>query len=343
MLAAVYHGPNDLRVEQVPGPGDRAGRGPAAGEERQHLRHRPAHLPRRPPQVSRRHGAHPRPRGGGDDRRVGRGRDRVTDRAARVCRARTWAAGTAASASPATTTCAPNYEAIGITLDGGFAEYMRVPAAAVLQGNVMPVGEEVDPAVAALIEPFACVLRGQNAVGIQPGRGRAGHGRRADRRHAHQAGPAARRGPGDGQRADPRSAWRRSPAWAPTGWSNPAQEDLAAVVAEETGGQGADVVIVAAPAARRAGSGPAAGRDWRADQLLWRAAQGPPDDPVRFEPGALQRAAWSPAPPPAARPTAGRRLRSSTRAGSTWATWSASASRSPKPWPRSRLPRISSR
>ena len=60
-----------------------------------------------------------------------------------------------------------------MTIDGGFAEYVRVPANAVLQGNVMPVGEDVDPAVAALIEPFACVLRGQNAVGIRPGRGGA--------------------------------------------------------------------------------------------------------------------------------------------------------------------------
>ena len=62
-----------------------------------------------------------------------------------------------------------DYQAVGITLDGGFAEYMRIPAAAIAQGNLMPIADGVDPAVAALTEPFACVLRGQDAVGIGPG------------------------------------------------------------------------------------------------------------------------------------------------------------------------------
>ncbi len=62
-----------------------------------------------------------------------------------------------------------HYEAIGVTMDGGFAEYMRIPANFVGQGNLIPIGEAVDSAVAALVEPFACVLRGQNALHIQPG------------------------------------------------------------------------------------------------------------------------------------------------------------------------------
>jgi len=62
-----------------------------------------------------------------------------------------------------------NYDALGVTIDGGFAEYVRIPENSISQGNVIAVSEEVDPAVAALIEPFACVLRGQNAVHIQPG------------------------------------------------------------------------------------------------------------------------------------------------------------------------------
>lgn len=64
-----------------------------------------------------------------------------------------------------------DYQAIGITIDGAFAEYMRIPAAAIQQGNLMPIRKEIDPAVAALIEPFACVVRGQNALHIQPGEG----------------------------------------------------------------------------------------------------------------------------------------------------------------------------
>ncbi len=62
-----------------------------------------------------------------------------------------------------------NYVAFGITLDGAFAEYMRVPAAAILQGNLFVLDDGVDPAVAALTEPFACVLRGQNAVNVHAG------------------------------------------------------------------------------------------------------------------------------------------------------------------------------
>jgi len=62
-----------------------------------------------------------------------------------------------------------NYSAFGVTMDGAFAEYLRVPAAAILQGNLFPLEAGVDPVVAALIEPFACVLRGQNAVDVRVG------------------------------------------------------------------------------------------------------------------------------------------------------------------------------
>ena len=62
-----------------------------------------------------------------------------------------------------------NYDALGVTIDGGFAEYMLVPEQAITQGNIIPINDDVDSAVAALLEPFACVLRGQNALAIQPG------------------------------------------------------------------------------------------------------------------------------------------------------------------------------
>jgi L-iditol 2-dehydrogenase len=62
-----------------------------------------------------------------------------------------------------------NYDAIGITIDGSFAEYVRIPAAAILQGNVMPIDDSVDPVAVALTEPFACVLRGQNAIDVHVG------------------------------------------------------------------------------------------------------------------------------------------------------------------------------
>ena len=42
--------------------------------------------------------------------------------------------------SGANNLCA-SYSAIGVTLDGAFAEYMLIPAAAVRQGNLMPISE----------------------------------------------------------------------------------------------------------------------------------------------------------------------------------------------------------
>ena len=59
--------------------------------------------------------------------------------------------------------------ALGITEDGAFAEYLLLPAALVEQGNVMPADGSLDPAVVALVEPLACVLRGSRACSIQPG------------------------------------------------------------------------------------------------------------------------------------------------------------------------------
>jgi L-iditol 2-dehydrogenase len=132
-------------------------------------------------------------------------------------------------------------------MDGGFAEYMRVPAQALRQGNVMPVRPDLDPAVAALIEPLACVLRGQRALGVRAG----------DAVLVLGAGPigvmhlklarlsGARRvlvsEPNPLRLELARSAGADRAI-------NPAEEDLAAAVAAETGGQGADAIIVATAA-----------------------------------------------------------------------------------------------
>jgi L-iditol 2-dehydrogenase len=60
-------------------------------------------------------------------------------------------------------------EALGITRDGGFAEYVLVRRDMVDQGNVLTLEEPADPAAIALVEPLACALRGSKACGIQPG------------------------------------------------------------------------------------------------------------------------------------------------------------------------------
>lgn len=61
------------------------------------------------------------------------------------------------------------YEAFGINLPGGFAEYMVIPAKAIRQGNVTLLAEDISLTEAALVEPFSCVLNGQEIAGVYPG------------------------------------------------------------------------------------------------------------------------------------------------------------------------------
>lgn len=71
-------------------------------------------------------------------------------------------------ASGQTNACA-EYQAFGIHIPGGFAEYVRIPAKAVQQGNVLALPEDADFAQAALVEPLACVYNGQRRMGAIPG------------------------------------------------------------------------------------------------------------------------------------------------------------------------------
>lgn len=63
----------------------------------------------------------------------------------------------------------PRAEVFGITLDGGFAEYVRVPARAVRRGHLIPLPEGVPFEVAALAEPLSCVIQAHELVGTSPG------------------------------------------------------------------------------------------------------------------------------------------------------------------------------
>jgi len=61
------------------------------------------------------------------------------------------------------------YRALGIDLPGGFAEKVRIPAPAVSRGNVVEIPEGVSYKEAALNEPLSCCLNGQEACGIRAG------------------------------------------------------------------------------------------------------------------------------------------------------------------------------
>jgi len=61
----------------------------------------------------------------------------------------------------------PGYTAFGINMDGGFAEYVRIPIEAITQGNIMILDNSMDMATAALLEPMSCVFNGQDRAGIR--------------------------------------------------------------------------------------------------------------------------------------------------------------------------------
>lgn len=63
----------------------------------------------------------------------------------------------------------PDYEAFGISYDGGFQEYMVVPAAAVAAGNVVRIPDELSYEVAAMVEPFSCTYHSYKALRTVPG------------------------------------------------------------------------------------------------------------------------------------------------------------------------------
>lgn len=61
------------------------------------------------------------------------------------------------------------YKALGINMDGGFAEYVRVPAKAVASGNVTIIPDGVSFKAAAVNEPLSCAFNGSERCNIKPG------------------------------------------------------------------------------------------------------------------------------------------------------------------------------
>jgi L-iditol 2-dehydrogenase len=60
-------------------------------------------------------------------------------------------------------------QTIGFQFDGGFAEFMEIPAEAFQRGNVNHVPPSIGDEEAALAEPVACVMNGQELLGIAEG------------------------------------------------------------------------------------------------------------------------------------------------------------------------------
>ena len=138
----------------------------------------------------------------------------------------------------------PQLQAIGYEIDGAFAEYIRVPARAVALGNAHLLPESISHEEAALIEPLACVLNGQNKVGLRQG----------DSVVILGSGPigtlhiklARLRGAARVIVSEPNASRRQAALQAGAdAVIDPTTSDLRAAVLAETRGLGADVVICA--------------------------------------------------------------------------------------------------
>lgn len=138
----------------------------------------------------------------------------------------------------------PTYDALGISLDGALAEYVRIPAVFVRRGNVVPLGGDVRDAELALIEPASCVVAAHEAVNTRFG----------DRILVYGAGPmglihilyARAAGAGAIVVVEPQPE-RREIALRLGADAAVPPEEAAAAHQRFTGGTGFDVVIVSVP------------------------------------------------------------------------------------------------
>lgn len=63
----------------------------------------------------------------------------------------------------------PDRKTLGYDLDGGIAEFVRIPAPLVSMGHLLPMDSSTGAPRRALVEPLACVLNSLDALGVRPG------------------------------------------------------------------------------------------------------------------------------------------------------------------------------
>ncbi len=140
----------------------------------------------------------------------------------------------------------PEYEAFGITFDGGHAQFVRIPASAIRQGNVVPVPETIPAVDASLIEPLSCAVNSMRVAQVSAG----------DAVLIYGAGPmgllnamvASAAGAGRVVVVDfNESRLQKAKTLGVTDTVNPKRHAIPSWVADETGGRGMDAVVVAVP------------------------------------------------------------------------------------------------
>lgn len=61
-----------------------------------------------------------------------------------------------------------DYEAFGISLDGGFAEYMKITNKAIINGNIIKIPENLSFLEASINEPLSCVYNAYESLKTGP-------------------------------------------------------------------------------------------------------------------------------------------------------------------------------
>jgi L-iditol 2-dehydrogenase len=167
MKAAVFHGVRDVRIEDVPkpmaGPGEvvlRVQRCSVCGTDKRIFTHGQKNVV--PPAITGHEIV-------GTVYEIGSGVDQGLHTGQKAVIATVVGCGKCIYCQRKQYNLCDSFTAIGYDYAGGFAEYVKIPAAAVAQGNVIPIPDSMSVERAALIEPLSCVLNGQEYLSPQPG------------------------------------------------------------------------------------------------------------------------------------------------------------------------------
>jgi len=99
---------------------------------------------------------------------VGTGVNPVYESGARVAVAPNIGCGVCRQCVSGNTQMCESMKALGINIDGGLAEFVRIPSDAVRQGTVSLIPDDMSFEEAALVEPFSCVYNAFERVGARP-------------------------------------------------------------------------------------------------------------------------------------------------------------------------------
>ena len=167
MKAAVFHGVRDVRIEEVPkptvGPGEvvlRVQRCSVCGTDKRIFTHGQKNVV--PPAITGHEIV-------GTVHEIGAGVHGGVVIGQRVVVATVVGCGKCIYCQRKQYNLCDSFTALGYDYAGGFAEYVKIPAAAVAQGNIIPIPGSISVERAALIEPLSCCLNGQEYLAPQPG------------------------------------------------------------------------------------------------------------------------------------------------------------------------------